>query len=172
MVMPRNTAGIFLTAVITVLFMTACSTAEKQPETNAAAQPGKTEKAPAQPALSQTDRMMRVALDMRGKPYSYNGSTPEGFDASGLVYYCHKQVDLDIPRSFKEQFEQSKQITRKKIRPGDLLFFSLGTDRPNHVGIYLGSNKFIHAPPTGHKVVMSDIRSKKWVAKFVRGGRL
>lgn len=167
--MHRNTAGIFVIVVMTILFTTACSTAGKQSETTAEVQTNKT---PPQPALSQTDRMMRVALDMRGKPYSYNGSTPNGFDASGLVYYSHKQVDLDIPRSFKEQFEQSKQIAKNKIRPGDLLFFSLGTDQPNHVGIYLGSNKFIHAPPTGHKVIMSDIRSKKWSAKFVRGGRL
>jgi cell wall-associated NlpC family hydrolase len=170
--MPRKITGIVITAALTVLSVTACSTAEKQPETNSTAQTDQAKNTAVQAALSPTDLMMRVALKMRGKPYSYNGSTPNGFDASGLVYYSHKQVDLEIPRSFRQQFEQSKAVAREKIRPGDLLFFSLGTDNPNHVGIYLGTNKFIHAPPSGSKVIISDIRSKKWAAIFVRGGRL
>jgi cell wall-associated NlpC family hydrolase len=155
-----------------VFSVTACSTAEKQPETNSAAQTEQTKQTAVQVVLSPTDRMMRAALKMRGKPYSYNGSTPNGFDASGLVYYSHKQVGLEVPRSFKQQFEQSKVVAREKIRPGDLLFFSLGTDNPNHVGIYLGTNKFIHAPASGSKVFISDIRRKKWSTIFVRGGRL
>lgn len=170
--MARNTISILLTTAVTVFLVAACSTSDKKAESNSVAKTGPVKQAPIKPKLSQTDRMMRVALKMRGKPYSYNGSTPKGFDASGLVYYSHKRVGLEIPRSFRQQFEQSKSIAKNNVRPGDLLFFAVGTGKPNHVGIYLGSKKFVHMPPTGGKVIMSDVRSKRWAEVLVRGGRL
>ncbi|MGD8514049.1 MAG: NlpC/P60 family protein, partial [Granulosicoccaceae bacterium] len=63
--------------------------------------------------------MMRVALQMRGKPYRYSGATPAGFDASGLVYYSYKEVGLIAPREFRAQFEQSRPVPKDRIRPGD-----------------------------------------------------
>jgi len=122
--------------------------------------------------LSAKDKMMRVALDMRGKPYLFQGESPKGFDASGLVFYCHQQVGLNIPRTFQKQLASSKKIAKEKVRPGDLLFFSLGTSKPTHVGIYLGVNKFIHAPPTSDNVIMSDIRTAVWKKALTSGGRL
>ena len=139
--------------------------AEQQP---AAAKP-RSASAPAK--LSATDRMMRVALAMRGKPYRYQGENPDGFDASGLVYYCHKQVGLDLPRSFQQQLSESRPVNKDQIRPGDLLFFRLGTNKATHVGIYLGVHKFVHAPPNHNKVILSDLHSTYWKKALVRGGR-
>ena len=160
-------------ALLPVFLLPGCTTSEKKPGQAKPAAVKNTEpaKKKTETKLSQKDRMMRVALKMRGKPYSFKGDTPDGFDASGLVYYAHKQVGLTVPRSFKEQFEKSKPVDKKKLRPGDLVFFSLGTSKPNHVGIYLGAKKFIHSPPTGNKVILSGIRNKKWASILVRGGR-
>jgi cell wall-associated NlpC family hydrolase len=115
--------------------------------------------------------MMRVALAMRGKPFRYQGETPAGFDASGLVYYCHKQAGLDMPRDFRDQLSQSTPVDKARIRPGDLVFFSLGSTHATHVGIYLGVNKFVHAPPNHDKVILSDLSKGFWAEHLVRGGR-
>ena len=123
------------------------------------------------PKLSPVDQMMRVALDMRGKPFLFQGETPEGFDASGLVYYSHKQVGLDIPRSFQQQLNDSQTVEKDKLIPGDLVFFSLGSTKATHVGIYLGVNKFIHAPPNKRNVILSDLSKGFWADNLLRGGR-
>ncbi len=167
--------SILAAAFVAVFQFSGCATPEKKKPSEATqaevkkAEPVK--QAPVKPKLSDKDRMMRVALKMRGKPYSYKGASPAGFDASGLVYYSHKEVGLQVPRSFKEQFAQSKPVPKDKIRPGDLVFFALGTDKPNHVGIYLGAKKFIHSPPTHNKVILSGIRNRNWAEALVRGGR-
>lgn len=167
--------SILAAAFMAVFLFSGCSTSEKKKPKEATPAVKKLEsvkQAPVKPKLSDKDRMMRVALKMRGKPYSYKGASPKGFDASGLVYYCHKQVGLDVPRSFKEQLNNSKPVARDKLRPGDLVFFALGTNKPNHVGIYLGARKFIHSPPSHNKVIMSGITNKKWADALIRGGRL
>jgi cell wall-associated NlpC family hydrolase len=168
--------SILAAAFMAVFLFSGCSTPEKRKANEVTpAEVKKVEpvkQAPVKPKLSDKDRMMRVALKMRGKPYSYKGASPKGFDASGLVYYCHKQVGLDVPRSFKEQLNKSKPIARDKLRPGDLVFFALGTNKPNHVGIYLGAKKFIHSPASHNQVIMSGIKDKKWAEALVRGGRL
>ena len=105
--------SILATAFIAVFSLAACKTTEKQAEQPAPpvkeAEPVK--KAPVKPTLSKKDRMMRVALKMRGKPYSFNGASPKGFDASGLVYYCHKQVGLAMPRAFKDQLAHVRRFS-------------------------------------------------------------
>lgn len=168
-----KSSNIVITLGITIM-LTACATQEETaPTVTASAPAAQAAPEPArQPTLAPRDRMMRVALQQRGRPYRYGGTTPDGFDASGLVYYCHQQVELVVPRDFREQLTQGRPVAKEKIRPGDLLFFALGTDKPNHVGIYLGANKFMHAPATHTKVIMSDIRAKKWAKALVRGGRL
>jgi cell wall-associated NlpC family hydrolase len=146
--------------------------ARPQPVQQEAALPAEKRDAPGRPKLSSKDRMMRVALKMRGKPYRYTGASPQGFDASGLVYYSHLQVGLNVPRSFRKQFHKSRPVRRERLRPGDLVFFSLGTSNATHVGIYLGVDKFVHVPPMYDRVILSDMNTAFWKENFIRGGRL
>jgi len=107
------------------------------------------------------------ALSMLGKPYRYGGSTSNGFDCSGLVHYSYVHSGMRVPRSTKTQLSSSSAIKKKNIQPGDLLFFRISGFKVNHVGIYLGGNKFIHAPSTGKHVSIAKLNNPYWKKRLV-----
>src|SRR5262245_7502448 len=92
------------------------------------------------------------ALKMVGKPYRYGGSTPAGFDCSGLVQYSYRQAGVRLPRSTEEQLRSTTRIRTSQLRRGDLLFFDEEGKKKSHVGIYLGGGRFVHAPSSGKHV--------------------
>ena len=95
-----------------------------------------------------------------GAPYQIGGTSPRGFDCSGLTYYVYHRLGLDLPRSSSRQAEVGRKIRKKNLRPGDLVFFSTGSGRGvTHVGLYLGDQKFIHAPGRGKSVGISELNS-------------
>ena len=111
------------------------------------------------PAVAQ------VAARYLGVPYVWGGSSPSGFDCSGLAQYCYAQVGISIPRTSREQFRIGHYLppSRKDLlQPGDLVFFGYGADpsRIHHVGIYAGNGVFIHAPCTGDHVKYSQLSSR------------
>ena len=83
---------------------------------------------------------------MIGKPYRYGGSSPSGFDCSGLVMYSYKQAGLSLPHSTDKQRSASRVVKVAELRRGDLLFFNQEGKKHGHVGIYIGEGKFVHAP--------------------------
>lgn len=114
-------------------------------------------------------RIVFTALQMIGIPYRYGGETPQGFDCSGLVQYAYRNAGLSVPRTAREQFKASEPVTMGAVQPGDLLFFA---SRDNsHVGIYVGENRFVHAPATGRTVVISSLGSSYYQRTFLRAGR-
>ncbi|MEO5703213.1 MAG: C40 family peptidase [Gammaproteobacteria bacterium] len=115
--------------------------------------------------------ILRTAQSMLGKPYHYGGSTPRGFDCSGLVFYSYKKAGITVPRTSRAQYQRTKPLATAKLLPGDVLFFSIGGDI-SHVGIYQGDNVFIHAPVSGKQVTRDSMTSRYWNSHFVRGGRL
>ncbi len=103
------------------------------------------------------------ALKMVGKPYRYGGSTPaKGFDCSGLVQYSFRQAGVALPRDTEQQRRASASIRVSSLRRGDLVFFNEGWKRNSHVGIYLGSGKFVHAPSSGGHVRTDSLDSLYW----------
>lgn len=108
----------------------------------------------------------RHALEMRGKPYRYGGSSPRGFDCSGLVQYSYARVNMHLPRSTEGQWSSSRAISRNDIRPGDLLFFHQEGKRNSHVAIYVGSNRFVHAPSSGKQVSTASLTDRYWSRHF------
>jgi len=102
-------------------------------------------------------------------PYLWGGTTPAGFDCSGLVQFSYREAyGINLPRTSRQQFHAGVFIPPNRsdlMRPGDLVFFSR-TGRPeniHHVGIFVGNNRMIHAPSSGRLVSEQTI----WRSDFI-----
>jgi cell wall-associated NlpC family hydrolase len=102
-----------------------------------------------------------------GTPYRYGGNRPGGFDCSGLVEFSHQQAGIRVPRTTREQWRRSSPLPRNHLVPGDLVFFSLGGDKPHHVGIYAGDGLFIHAPSAGKRVGHASLDNPYWKQRWI-----
>ncbi len=110
------------------------------------------------------------ALAMIGTPYQYGGNGPHNFDCSGLVQYIYRDIGLEVPRTAAEQYDASRSVDLKAVRPGDLLFFRIN-GRVSHVAIYAGEGRFVHAPQTGRTVELRPIDDPYYAPRLVRAGR-
>ena len=117
-------------------------------------------------------RAVEVARSMIGRPYRYGGTTPKGFDCSGLVYYAYREIGMTAPRTASEQMRLSQPVRLSDARPGDLLFFRLSGRKVSHVGIYAGDGQFIHAPSKGKRVSYEATTSPYWRSRLIGVGRL
>lgn len=104
---------------------------------------------------------------MVGKPYRYGGDTPQGFDCSGLVHYSFKRAGLEVPRSTETQRKRSYRVSRTGLAHGDLVFFDQLGKSSSHVGIYLGNNRFAHAPSSGKQVRVDSLADPYWQKHLV-----
>ncbi|HKU45765.1 MAG TPA: C40 family peptidase [Burkholderiales bacterium] len=102
------------------------------------------------------------ALKMVGKPYRFGGSSPAGFDCSGLVLYSYKQAGRALPHNTDKQRSISRSIKVAELRPGDLLFFNQEGKKYGHVGIYVGKGQFVHAPSSGKSVRSDRLDNPYW----------
>lgn len=119
-------------------------------------------------------KVLQSALGFTGIRYRYGGVSPlTGFDCSGFVGYVFREsAGLKLPRaSYQMAGVEGRQLTRKELEPGDLVFFAQ-RKRVDHVGIYLGSDRFIHAPSTGGRVRTDELSSRYWKGRFVGGKRV
>jgi len=118
-------------------------------------------------------RVVEIAKQYLGSPYSYGGSSPNGFDCSGFTQYVYKQVGIDLPRSSSGQADIGKKVSKDNLQPGDIVIFS-DTYRsgPSHTGIYLGNGKFIHASTSTKGVIISDLNSDYYKNHFSYGRRV
>jgi len=122
--------------------------------------------APKQADADVGARAAQHALEMQGKPYRPGGSSPRGFDCSGLVQYSYGQVNLQLPRSTEGLWSGSRAVSRSDVRPGDLLFFHQEGKRNSHVAIYVGNGRFIHAPSSGKRVSTASLSDRYWSRHF------
>jgi murein DD-endopeptidase len=99
---------------------------------------------------------------MVGKPYRFGGSSPAGFDCSGLVQYSYRQAGVALPRNTDQQRSVSRLVKVADLRRGDLLFFNQEGKKYGHLGIYIGDGKFIHAPSSGKSVRSDRLDSPYW----------
>ena len=97
-----------------------------------------------------------VAMEYRGTPYVYGGSSPSGFDCSGLVSFAYAQVGKAVPHNTNAIWGAFTKVPRDQLRIGDMVFFSgLG-----HVGMYIGHGRFVHSPHTGDVVRVEQLASR------------
>ena len=115
--------------------------------------------------------VLNYAAQFLGVPYVYGGSTPSGFDCSGLTSYVFKNTVGSIPRVAQAQYDATTRVSRDDLLPGDLVFFGSSTSSISHVGIYVGSNQFIHAPNTGDVVKYSSLTGS-YATRYQGAGRV
>ena len=109
-----------------------------------------------------------TAMTLIGVHYKYGGNSPEtGIDCSGLVRYVFKEAwGTTLPRTSLELSRVGEEVERDELQPGDLVFYSTRRRNYSHVGIYLGDNKFIHAPSSGKTVRIDNMEQGYWKNRF------
>lgn len=108
------------------------------------------------------------AIETLGIRYKYGSNQPEhGLDCSGLVQYVFKQAwGKDLPRTSAEISRVGERVDVNDLQPGDLVFYNTLRRGFSHVGIYLGDDKFIHAPSKGGRVRIESMNISYWKKRF------
>jgi cell wall-associated NlpC family hydrolase len=123
------------------------------------------------PVIHATDKASGVALQALahlGTPYRVGGLSPQsGFDCSGLVAYVYREgAGLALPRNTFDLSVVGQPVERGALKPGDLVFYNTQRREYSHVGIYLGEDRFIHAPASGGEVRVESLRADYWVRRY------
>jgi cell wall-associated NlpC family hydrolase len=140
--------------------------------------PPESAEAPAANAAAPPDvlssEVALYALSQLGVPYAFGGASPQaGFDCSGLVRYVFQRTrGVDLPRTTFELARVGRNVAAPGLQPGDLVFFNTLRREFSHVGIYLGEERFIHAPATGGVVRIENLRTDYWLRRFNGARRL
>lgn len=123
-----------------------------------------------------SSRVIKTAKRYLGTRYVWGAEGPNRFDCSGFTQYViRKSKGVRLPRVSRKQAYYGKYVSRRNLRAGDLIFFDTSRRRRgyvNHVGIYIGSNKFIHASSAKHRVVISSLNRPFYNARFKWGRRV
>lgn len=121
-----------------------------------------------QDLTARASELVVQALSMIGISYKYGGTAPEsGLDCSGLVRYVFKETwGKELPRTAEEMSRLGEKVNTKELQPGDLVFYNTLRRTFSHVGIYLGDNRFIHAPSGGGQVRIESMDMNYWKKRF------
>jgi cell wall-associated NlpC family hydrolase len=118
-------------------------------------------------------RLASAGLEWLGVRYRRSGTSEEkGFDCSGLVKRLFEKFRIGLPRSSREQYKEGMKVEKDSLEVGDLVFFSSKGKVPNHVGIYIGDNMFIHAALRAKQVMISNLTSPWYKKRFLGARRL
>ena len=136
--------------LLSVLLLSACASVKNDvqtPDSNAAAK-----------------NLTSYARSLVGIPYKYGGNSPDsGFDCSGFVDHVFRHtLGINLPRSSDEISHLGQAISTGNLRAGDLVFFNTLQRKFSHVGIYLGGDRFIHAPNSNGSVRTENMRETYW----------
>ena len=123
------------------------------------------------PGNPEERTLIRTARSLVGAPYRYGGTSPGGFDCSGLAFYVYQRAGIRIPRTSTEQYRRAEKVPFSNLRAGDLLFFRLDPPKISHVGIYDRNGRFIHAPSSGQAVGYATLDNPYWQEHLVAAGR-
>lgn len=153
MLLPRRIHGL-VPAALAVLLLAGCASAPRRHEATVG------------------ERIAATALAQVGRPYHYGGSSPRGFDCSGLVRYAYLAAGVAVPRTTEDQYRAAHKVKLSRLAPGDVLFFDIDSRSVSHVAIYVGSGRFVHAPKSGRSVEKRELQDAYFRNRLVAAGRL
>jgi cell wall-associated NlpC family hydrolase len=116
----------------------------------------------------KTETLINNAMQLIGVRYRWGGNTPQsGLDCSGFVRYVFNDTfGFLLPRKSAQMSKVGLQIRKDELQPGDLVFFNTMRHAFSHVGIYVGDNKFIHAPSKGKAIRVDDMTKVYWEKRY------
>lgn len=129
-------------------------------------------------------KIIQMTIDLFGHPYKYGGNiVGSGIDCSYYTQSIFRELNINIPRTAKEQFKVGRAVELGELKVGDLIFFKktyyaksgkkkIPYTRINHVGIYLGGGEFIHATVNAKKVTISKISEPYYMKRYAGSRRI
>ena len=144
------TKNIFL---ILLILLSACGTSPQRSGSN---------------SEDKMNELVMYAMSLADTPYHYGGKDPEnGFDCSGFVDHVYQHsLGISLPRTSHELSRVGTPINHKQLQPGDLVFYNTQHSAYSHVGIYVGENKFVHAPKSGSRIRVEEMNEKYWQHRY------
>jgi cell wall-associated NlpC family hydrolase len=124
--------------------------------------------------VDKTETLINNAMQLIGVRYRWGGNSPQsGLDCSGFVRYVFNDTfGFLLPRKSAQMSKVGLEIGKEELRPGDLVFFNTMRHAFSHVGIYVGDNKFIHAPSKGKSIRVDDMTKVYWEKRYNGARRL
>lgn len=130
-----------------------------------------------QPKATNSEKDMgaiaaRTAERFVGIPYRWGGeNVVDGMDCSGFVRAVYNLCGLSIPRTSRDQFKAGGSVSKDNLQDGDLVFFGASEDKINHVGIYVGGGRFVHAPRRGEDIRVTSVDESYFDKRFIGARR-
>lgn len=123
---------------------------------------------------SDADALLSNAMGLLGVAYRFGGTSPTtGFDCSGFMQHVfRKAFAVNLPRTSAQQARVGTYVSRSNLQPGDMVFFRTSGRRISHVGMYVGNNRFIHAPRTGKSIEITNLGNRYWNARYATARRV
>lgn len=115
-------------------------------------------------AKEKSSTLLESSKEWLGTPYKFGGTSKNGVDCSGFVLNVYKDMGVELPRTSRQQYAFTSEVSNSNRKPGDLVFFRKGS-RINHVGIYIGNNKLVHAS-TSKGVIIQDLDNSYLKQRF------
>jgi len=122
--------------------------------------------------LTSRRRVVETSKRFLGVPYLWGGTTPLGFDCSGMVQLTFNLNGVNLHRDADQQFQIGEQIEVEKLEPADLLFFSNKRSGITHVGIFIGEGRFLHSSGRANGVTITPFKDRFFQSVFVAGRRV
>ena len=119
------------------------------------------------------DRLASAARHFLGLPYHWGGmSERHGMDCSGFTKALFAKLNIELPRTARDQYHAGQEVSVENLRTGDLLFFSTDGVTPDHVGLYVGNKQFVHAEKKAGRVIITALNQPWYVQHFLGARRV
>lgn len=122
-------------------------------------------------SFHESSTIVDYALSLLGTPYVFGGTSRKGFDCSAYTRYVFAEFGKALPRTSYEQFASGTMISKDKLQPGDLVFFSTYAKGPSHVGIYIGGGSFVQASNPHDGVKVTSLNDSFYSSRYLGARR-